>query len=390
MTKKVQFIYVSAIPSTGKSGQNSFEKEIVPALADACYRHQGVEFKAFCPSVKSSETTPTFVHALPFHGKSHMNYLAFQWRLFFALGKYLWKHRRSKRVVFIRYHDSMIAPLVLHYLFTFKLLMRTGPVLPNLSVYKKNPSFLVYHSIRIILGLFFRRASKIITVTGRIKEWVVEEYGTPETKFELVPNAINTACFRPSSAERSDWGVPDDKHLMVFVGLIYEDAGLETVLRAMAILRQSGRTLPHLLVLGEGPPLPKLKRLATELGIEEYLNWAGFQSRDRVISAINSSDVTLAPFTRRAFETTGSSSLKLFEYLGSDRPIFASRAKDHAFIEKENFGLLIAPEDPPEWANALTAIHDWQEGLDGRGRKFVLDHHSYKTTGSRILDIGLQ
>ncbi|MCH2203373.1 MAG: glycosyltransferase [Fuerstiella sp.] len=316
--------------------------------------------------------------------------MAFQWRLLLALGKDLWKHRRSERVVFLRYHDSMIAPLVLGFFFNFQLLIRTGPVLPNLKVYDKTPGYFVYHTIRISLGLLIRRASKTITVTEQIKQWVIKEYGTPEAKFEILPNAVDTNSFRPRKCERSEWGVPQNDPLMVFVGLIYNDSGLDTVLHAMANLHRTGSTPPHFLILGDGPSLQKLVGLSKELGIEQYAHWAGFQSRDRVIAAINASDICLAPFPRRVFEVTGSSSLKLFEYLACDRPIFASRADDHAFIERESLGQLVEPENTEAWATALTSIGDWSQSLDGRGRQFALNHHSYAAAASRIIAMGME
>ena len=387
-----EFIYVTAIPMAGDSGQNAFETEIVKALHEVAPRYDNLSVQVFCPHMHNTASNPpteSSVCELPLRSKTYWQYLRFQWRLFTSMGLYLWRHRRSDIVVFMRFHDSMIAPLLLKYLFRYKLIMRTGPVLLNLSIHGKNPNPFVYHFIRITLGKFYRHASKIITVTPQIGQWVVDTYRVPSDKIALVPNAVDPETFQPKECSRAHWNIPNRASVIGFVGHVYVDQGLDTVLHALAILKNRGFDYPDLLVVGDGPDLAKLKELAQKLEIMKSVHWSGHVNRAQVPSAINACDVMLAPFTKRTFRTTGSSSLKLWEYLACDKPVFASRDEDHAFIENENLGVLVEPEDIPEWAEALARVGQWSEGLGGRGRRFVLKEHTYQTAAKKFIELGI-
>ena len=387
-----EFIYVTAIPMAGESGQNVFETEIVKALHEVAPLYDNLSVPVFCPHMHDTASNlpaEPSVCALLLRSKTYWQYLRFQWRLFKAMGLYLWKHRRSQIVVFMRYHDSMVSPLILKSLFRYKLIMRTGPVLPNLSIHGKNPSPLVYHFIRITLGEFYRHASKIITVTPRIGQWVVDTYRVSSDKIAVVPNAVDPETFQPKECSRAHWNIPNGASVIGFVGYVYEGKGLDTILHALALLKNRGRDHPDLLVVGDGPDLAKLKSLAQELGIMKRVHWSGHVDRAQVPSAINACDVMLAPFTKREFRRAGSSAIKLWEYLACDKPVFASRDEDHAFIENEKIGVLVEPEDIPEWAEALARVGQWSEGLGGRGRRFVLKEHTYQTAAKKFIELGI-
>jgi len=390
MSEEVHFIYITAVPFTGESGQNVFETNIINQLSRAGSQRPGLVVQVFCAAPIAGPRTlenRSRVCLLPLYGKTKRQYLAFQWRLLRGLGRYLWKYRRSRSIVFMRYHDSMIAPLILHVLFRFTLLMRTGPVLPNLFIHGKNPNWLTYQVIRISLGMFYRRASTIVTVTSRIKQWVETTYRIPQEKLVVIPNAVDPSVFFPETGNRQAWGLPDEAVVIGFVGYVYVDQGLATVLNSMACLDR--RDL-HLLVVGDGPEVDSLRRLASDLGIVDNVHWAGRVDQPTVREAINSCDVMLAPFTRRAFQTTGSSALKLFEYLACDKPVLASGDPDHQFIRDHALGDLVPPEDTSAWTAAFQRIDEWRGGLRGRGREFVVRHRTYEAIATRFIELGLK
>jgi glycosyltransferase involved in cell wall biosynthesis len=113
--------------------------------------------------------------------------------------------------------------------------------------------------------------------------------------------------------------------------------------------------------------------------------FAGEQPYAAVSSAIAACNVMLAPFSRHAIETTGSSSLKLFEYLACDKPVIATRAPDHEFLNAQGVGWLVDPEDVDAWVRAIqermgAPICD----LGDRGRRLVREQYSYELVADRI------
>lgn len=61
---------------------------------------------------------------------------------------------------------------------------------------------------------------------------------------------------------------------IVFLGRLVSDKGCEVALRALGILKEQG-TCPTFTVIGDGPELPRLKRLSAELGIDEQVDFRG-------------------------------------------------------------------------------------------------------------------
>jgi glycosyltransferase involved in cell wall biosynthesis len=113
--------------------------------------------------------------------------------------------------------------------------------------------------------------------------------------------------------------------------------------------------------------------------------FSGEQPYAAVGSAIAACDVMLAPFTRHAIETTGSSALKLFEYLACDKPVIATRAPDHEFLTAQGVGWLVDAEDVDAWVGAIqermrAPICD----LEDRGRQLVREQYSYELVADRI------
>jgi glycosyltransferase involved in cell wall biosynthesis len=256
-----------------------------------------------------------------------------------------------------------------------------------LFIYEKNPDIIIYNGIKFFLGRFYKKAVAIITVTDTIKEWVINAYPIPPDKVKIVPNAVDIELFRPAPSVRERWGLPENETIAGFVGNIHQHMGIDTILMSMNILKKRGSNSPHLFVVGDGIDLPRVRALADSLGVSKKVIWAGKIPHQDVSAAINSCDVMLAPFNQSGFEITGSSSIKLWEYLACDKPILASLDRDHLFIKEYGLGQLPEPENTDQWANALEETTRKPMSLNGRGVKHVSAKHSHQIVADRIIKL---
>ena len=393
MSEDSCFIYTSVIPCSSGSfgGQNSFEGAIINALRERSDLDSKFELKIFSTyedELPADLASDRRLVLFPLRWKDPLGYLGIQLRLFFAMGWFLFMNRGKRVKVFLRYHDSMAAPLLLRCLFPMKLVVRTGPVLPNLVQHQKRPSFLVIQVIKKLLGGFYSGAHRIITVSSAIKKWVTDSYPVPAQKVVIVPNAVDARRFEKISPARDRWRIPDAQTVVGFVGTVYQDQGLDTIVSALAILKQQEREAPHVFVVGGGSELETLQRQAKDLGVEDLITWTGQVAATDVPSAIHSCDAMLAPFPKRVFEITGSSAMKLYEYLACDKPILASRGDDHLFIERNSLGELVEPENDEAWADALNRVALNVPRLKtGQGQDYVRRNHSYPAVVDKLLEI---
>jgi glycosyltransferase involved in cell wall biosynthesis len=96
--------------------------------------------------------------------------------------------------------------------------------------------------------------------------------------------------------------------------------GVDYALRAIAHLRDRGRTDVHAVFVGAGDAQPAMVDLARELGLDGMVEFTGLVSHDEVARYISTADVCLAPDPPGPFNDL-SSMIKVVEYMAIGRPI---------------------------------------------------------------------
>ena len=371
-------VYITAISPFGNTGQNTFERQFISQFMTNNGGENNNNTVAFYPILRrKTDFIKTRKNEFQFlqRGKSSLNYLFGQSRFFLIFFIFLFRNRRKDIKVLMRYHETMIVPLIFSYFFKYDIVIRTGPILPNLFVYKKDPSKLLYRFIKVSLGCYYRRSKSIITVTKTIKNWVIDVYDIDESKISIIPNGVNTKLFFPGLINQEK--VENKERLTLgYVGYIYEDTGLDTILDAFGYLQNKKIALPKLIVVGAGDYIKILKQKAENTGITANIEWVGAVNQTSVREHILSCDMMLGPFPKRVFEITGSSSLKLLEYLACNKPILASYAEDHLFIEENNLGILVEPENTVAWAKEIEFLKETLKKLPEIGYEYVKNSHS--------------
>ena len=103
------------------------------------------------------------------------------------------------------------------------------------------------------------------------------------------------------------------------------------------------------------------------------------------------SDICVAPFIKRRNAKIGLSALKTYEYLACGKPIVASSipgVKD--LIEFSGGGITVNPENPGELATAILELipnESTRAILGEKGRKYVVENHSWNSVARKILEI---
>jgi glycosyltransferase involved in cell wall biosynthesis len=120
---------------------------------------------------------------------------------------------------------------------------------------------------RAACALVLRRSAAVTTVSGWLASQAAAIAPGPAGPPRVAPMPVDDHAFHPGSGQR-----PRDE--LLFVGRLDAQKGADVALRALAELRGPAAALP-LRVVGAGPLLPGLRRLADELGIAGRLRWEG-------------------------------------------------------------------------------------------------------------------
>ncbi|MEK8227743.1 glycosyltransferase [Oerskovia sp. M15] len=111
-------------------------------------------------------------------------------------------------------------------------------------------------------------ADAVVTLSATMRDELISR-GVPAERVSVVPNAVRSSLLsgHPSpAAARASLGLPEASFVVGTVSSLVGYEGQDTILRAVALLRQRGVDVTALIV-GDGVARPGLLRLADELSL---------------------------------------------------------------------------------------------------------------------------
>jgi len=167
----------------------------------------------------------------------------------------------------------------------------------------------------------------------------------------LVPNGIDVAAIHAAAES-----VPSGPALL-FVGRLIADKRIDLLIRALALIPHQADE-PLLRIVGDGPELGTLRRLAADIGVDDRILWSGRLRNDRdVWRAIGACRIMVHPSRREGF------GIVALEALAAGRPVITCHSPDSALpelVEDRVNGLCVPPE-PSALADAILELSSDEE-----------------------------
>jgi len=210
--------------------------------------------------------------------------------------------------------------------------------------------------------LYGRATDQVVTVTEAIRRQLVAGGLGVERRVVTMPGGVDVDRFRPDAGPPRDHGIratlglPHDVPIIGLVSGFRVMKGHQTVVEAAARLAAGGRRF-HLLLIGQGPFVPKVRAQVEAFGLGDRISTLGFV--DDLPATMAVLDVALYS----ALESDGMSRV-LFEYLAAGVPVVASRVGVvPEILEDGRTALLVPPGEPEPLADAIARL------LDDPGRR---------------------
>lgn len=315
--------------------------------------------------------------------KSFLGYFIYQLRLFSRLWKLSVEPKDT--VIFVRYSPAMISPFLISFLLRIPMVVRTGPVLDNLDAYFKRVSFVTRKIVYVTSWLHYRKAKFIVVVTHTIGKYVQDKFNIPEDRIVISKNGFDHNIFKIVDVPENE-SHRHKKKTAIYVGSLYYDQGVDDFIHAMNIvINENGYDVCGLIV-GDGEQRNQLEELVLQYGLGDLIEFTGNVDQEAVCKYLNLSHVAIATFKSDALERTGSSALKLFEYLGAGRCVIATRHPDHQFLEDYDLGMLCDTTSVKEIAASITKacnIDESKKRKIGR-RRFVMEECTWDRAYARL------
>jgi glycosyltransferase involved in cell wall biosynthesis len=298
-------------------------------------------------------------------------------------------------VLYLRQNSFPFIPILLCKILKIPSVVEVnGLVLDELKVNNSQSfayrvfSYLALRSEKFNYG----NCDRIVSVTHKLKEELVNLYGVPEGKIFVVNNGANTDLFRPmdQGRVRAELRLEESGKYVCFVGNLAAWQGVEFLIYAAPLILKKCPNV-RFLVIGDGVMKNKLLDITYELGLSDKIIFTGRVPYERVPLYINAADVCVAPFIKGRNAKIGLSALKTYEYLACGKPIVASSipgVKD--LIELSGGGISVDPENPEELADDVVELilsEKTRTLMGERGRKYVVENHSWNGVARKILEI---
>ena len=197
-----------------------------------------------------------------------------------------------------------------------RLIFDHHDLVPELYDCRSGGSIVVARALRVCERLAFSLADVALVTNESIRDLAVERDRKPPEDVFVVRNGPMLERFRP--VPRDPTLARGREYLLIYVGLIGPQDGVDHALRALAHLLERRQDW-HARFLGDGEMLPELRQLASELRLDDHVEFCGFVSDEEVRRTICSGDVCLAPDPRNRY-TDWSTLVKIAEYMVLSRP----------------------------------------------------------------------
>ena len=176
---------------------------------------------------------------------------------------------------------------------------------------------LIYWITRLTERISFALADMVISTNESYRRIAIERGGKRPEQVFVVRNAANLARFARGRLDDSlRRGKP---HLLVYIGVMGPQDGVDHALGALALLARRRQDW-HAAILGSGDAEPELRRMATELGLDELVEFTGWLEGDAVLPYLFTADIGLAPDPKNEL-ADNSTMVKIAEYMAASCPV---------------------------------------------------------------------
>lgn len=233
-----------------------------------------------------------------------------------------------------------------------------------------------------------RRMDRIVFLSNDIKRELIEN-GFPVQILVPIPNGVDVDRFKPRTGNRQS-----HSKIICFVGRLEEQKGLDSLMRAIASIRDKSNDI-RLFVVGDGPLSAFLRNLCNVLKLEDRVVFTG--RTENVLPYYQDADVFVLPSISEGM------SRSLLEAMACGLPVVATCAGGNADMldpdlkNKEivsNYhiganGILVRPKDDAGLAEAILKLlndADLSMQLGEKARRAVKENYSQKKIINQYID----
>jgi glycosyltransferase involved in cell wall biosynthesis len=253
---------------------------------------------------------------------------------------------------------------------------------------------LVFHNYKRIFNYerkLLEKSNLIFVVVKEAQERVLSNHPFLDiNKVRVVENLESKRFIRDLDNKKKSL-INKDYFLIIYIGGFGPHRGIETLINAIAVLKNQGIKDIKLNLIGavESQYLKSLKDQVLKRQLIDFISIIGWVNSDKVLDYILESDVCCVPHNSNP-HTDSTIPHKLYQYMISKKPILVSSSKPLArTIDKANSGLIFSAGDPQHCAKKILELYndnDLCTRLSENGFSYVMNNgHNWEEESSLAL-----
>lgn len=219
----------------------------------------------------------------------------------------------------------------------------------------------------------------IITLSQFMRSAIQGTYRIPDTKVDVIPGGVNTACFNPAENRREtrrSLDLDQDAFIILSVRRLEPRMGLRNLIDAMPQVVARNRNI-KLLIGGKGQISMELQARIEALGLENHVCLLGFIEDSQLPKYYQAADLFVLPSV--ALEGFGMVTL---EALACGTPVLGTpTGATPEILERLDKRLLLAGVTPDSIAQGVVRFMETLHGDELRQRcaRFAKDNYAWDT-----------
>jgi len=251
-----------------------------------------------------------------------------------------------------------------------------------------NPTGPFYRPARWLEEVIVQLPSAIITSSHHAADLLRNDFHCPPDKITAIPDCVNADFFAPTHSKqtldglKAGLGIPSERQVVVYLGLLAEWQGTGLLLQAAAQLI-SRRPNVQFLIMGF-PAVEFYRWQAQQLGLDSHITFTGKIPYEQAPSFLALGDVAVAP---KISATEGSG--KLLNYMAMGLPTVAFDVPvSREYLD--SLGVYARVGDAGSLAEALETMLVDRERAQALGqslRQRASEHYSWVEAGRKIMTV---
>lgn len=262
----------------------------------------------------------------------------------------------------------------------------TGEMVDHHFLDRNGRVFPIVHRLERVID---QLPDAILTSSHNAKALLQTEFRVPADRIRTLPDCADTTRFDPDAfsaaqkqALKQKLGIPDDRLVVAYLGLLTEYQGVSHLLRAAAKLVTAGVDA-HFLIMGY-PSVAHYQCMADELGLGGHVTFTGKVEYRHAPLYLSLGDVAVAP---KMSDTEGSG--KVLNYMAMGQAVVAYDTAVHREYLAD-LGVYAPAGDVDALAGCLQAVIVDGNGRGHRGamlRQRALTVYGWRRAMQQVVDL---